>query len=137
MRAAGFKPILAHPERHPQLADLSGILGRLRQQELLFQVDAGSLTGRFGRRARAAAEALFERGWVELVASDAHSLERRPFSLVDAAARIEALAGAREVRRLLAENPRRVIGDEQIVRRLSRPGKKKRPGLLRQLLGSR
>lgn len=61
LRAAGFKPILAHPERHRNLARKPELLERLRQQELLFQVNAGSLMGQFGQRAQQTAEFLLQR----------------------------------------------------------------------------
>ena len=106
LHAAGFKPILAHPERHRNFARKPELLERLRQQELLFQVNAGSLTDRFGRRAQQTAEFLLERGWVEMVASDGHDLDKRPFSLAAARARVLELCGGVVVQRLFSENPR-------------------------------
>jgi protein-tyrosine phosphatase len=135
LRAAGYKPILAHPERHPQLFDKPDILGRLRQQELHFQVNGGSFSGRFGRRARAAAEGLLDRGWVELVASDAHDLERRTFSLLEARQLICRRWGEAEARRLLEENPRRVL-DGMPLSGAVRRRTTHRPGLWRRLVGS-
>ena len=109
LRTAGYKPILAHPERHRLLASDGEQLERLRDQDLLFQVNAGSLTGQFGRRARAAAEWLLERSWVDFVASDGHDLEKRPFSLVEAYQRVTELAGADEAERLFCRNPLQAI----------------------------
>ena len=51
LRSAGYKPILAHPERRRELSKQPEQIDRLREQDLLIQINAGSLLGRFGRRA--------------------------------------------------------------------------------------
>ena len=114
LRTAGYRPILAHPERHRQLSSSHEQLERLREQELNFQVNGGSFTGQFGRRARATAEWLLERGWVDIVASDAHDLEKRPFSLSAAYQRVSELSGRDEARRLFLDNPLRAIRGETL-----------------------
>ena len=136
LRTAGFKPILAHPERYRNLVREPERLQRLRQQDLLFQVNAGSLTGRFGRRAQQTAEMLLARGWVEFVASDGHDLEKRPFSLAAAYARVQTLCSEAAARRLFCENPRRVIRGEPVeAAPISTRQKRRRPGLLQRLFG--
>ena len=141
LRAAGFKPILAHPERHRLLAKSPEQIERLREQELLFQVNAGSLTGRFGTRAQQTAEMMLQRGWVDFVASDGHDLEKRPFTLAAARARVEELCGAAEVQRLFVENPGRAMRGERVEPRMEapppQPQRQRRPGLLQRLLGGR
>lgn len=137
LRAAGFRPILAHPERNRALASAPARLARLRHLGVLLQVDAGSLTGQLGERARRTAEALVRRGWVELVATDAHDLGRRAMELGPAAARLQVLAGAEVARRLLVENPGRVVRGESVE---PVPGDVPRRGwrdLLRRLLPGR
>lgn len=113
LRTAGFRPVLAHPERHRDLAPPH--LARLRQQDLLLQVDAGSLRGRFGRRAQDAAIALVEAGHADFVASDGHDLDRRPLAVRSAFEQVTRLAGSPEARRLFADNPRRVLAGEPVV----------------------
>lgn len=114
LRTAGFRPILAHPERHRELARSKSQMAWLRQQELLFQVTAGSFTGRFGRRAQGTAEMLLREGWVAFVASDGHNLDSRPLSLRNARARVEELGGPEEAWRLFYHNPRALIVGEPI-----------------------
>ena len=114
LRAAGLKPILAHPERHRELARSPEKIERLRQQDLLLQVDAGSLTGRFGNRSREAAETWIRQGWVEFVGSDGHDLNKRPVALAAASDRVESLAGRSEAKRLFVDNPRRLVSGQSI-----------------------
>jgi protein-tyrosine phosphatase len=135
LRTSGFRPILAHPERQRHLAKQPERIARLRQQEVLMQIDAGSLTGQFGTRAQQTAEGMVRRGWAEFVASDAHDLEKRPFSLVAARGRVEKLSGSGEVRRLMVDNPGRVVRGEEVEQRAGSAVDRPRRGLLRRLLG--
>jgi len=89
---AGYRPLLAHPERNPQFAPQhmrKGMLARLHRPpespnfdliaELtdlgcLFQGNIGSLTGFYGRRVQESAHSLLERKIYHCFGSDAHSL---------------------------------------------------------------
>jgi protein-tyrosine phosphatase len=75
---SGITPVIAHPERHAVLTAKPEKLARLVDIGAKCQVTAGSMTGDFGGRVRAAAELLIENGLVHAVASDAHSISRRP-----------------------------------------------------------
>ncbi len=147
LRTAGFRPILAHPERHRQLARSPEQIGRLREQDLLLQVNAGSLLGRFGARAQGVAEMLVSKGWADFIASDGHDLEKRPLTQAPARARVVELGGEDEVQRLFSHNPRQVISGGKIVRGedvprvrskspvRARRQRKRKPGLLQRILG--
>ncbi|MBI2503359.1 MAG: hypothetical protein HYW07_09050 [Candidatus Latescibacteria bacterium] len=143
LRTAGFRPILGHPERHRQLTQDERQLERLREQELLFQLDAGSLTGRFGQRTQEAARLLAQRGWAEFVASDGHNLEKRPFTLQAARQWVEEGLGAEEAQLLFADNPWRLVRGESIAcregqarRARRRPPPRRQGGWLSRLLGA-
>ena len=70
---AGFRPLVAHPERYTYLQHDPEIVNRWCRLGCLFQVNRGSLLGRFGGHAQELAYALVERGFAAAVASDAHS----------------------------------------------------------------
>ncbi len=147
LRSAGYRPILAHPERHRQLANDPDQIGRLREQDLLLQVNAGSLSGRFGQRGQRVAELIVSRGWADFVASDGHDLEKRPLTQIDARARVAKLCGDGEVRRLFCDNPRQVLcngdvvrGEDAVYPRRSKPRVsshvwRRKAGLLQRILG--
>ena len=142
MRSAGFRPILAHPERHRQLAVSQEQIERLRAQELLFQVNAGSIMGQFGSRAQRTAQLLLEKGWADFVASDGHDLVKRPFSLARARDQVREMVGESEVRRLFRENPLKAVRGESVVTNADRQtsprasyAKKGPGGLFGRLLG--
>ncbi|MBT3344626.1 MAG: hypothetical protein HN712_21575 [Gemmatimonadetes bacterium] len=114
LRTAGWRPILAHPERHRELARQPERIQRLRDQDLLLQVNAGSLVGKFGRRAMATAQLLVERGWADFIASDGHDLHKRPMTVRAAADRLLGLVGAERTRQLLCDNPACVMSGAAI-----------------------
>jgi protein-tyrosine phosphatase len=81
----GIRPVLAHPERNPEVQRHPALLHELVEGGALVQVTAASLDGRFGRSAQIAAHQLLERGLVHVLASDAHGAGRRGAAIGDAA----------------------------------------------------
>lgn len=73
LRAAGGGVILAHPERNREICRNRDIILELRDSGVLFQINAGSVTGVFGAEARDCAEFLLNEGLVHFIGSDAHS----------------------------------------------------------------
>lgn len=80
---AGFVPVVAHPERYLYLQQEPQIANVWKKMGCLFQVNRGSLLGRFGSDAQELAFALIDRGFASVVASDAHSPRRRTPWLTD------------------------------------------------------
>lgn len=72
LKQKGIQPILAHPERYPFLNRDPERLVRYREAGCHIQVDAASITGDFGKKAKACARLLIENGLADYVASDAH-----------------------------------------------------------------
>ena len=84
MQTQGYQPVLAHPERYQfWYADL-GMMEKLKDRGVLFQLNIIALMGAYGPAAKKAAERIADRGWYELVGSDCHSMKH-----------IEALRAAR------------------------------------------
>ena len=78
MRARRIRPMLAHPERIREVQAMPDVLAPLVASGLLLQVDADALAGGRGPHAQGAARALLQRGWVGVLASNAHDLVRQP-----------------------------------------------------------
>ncbi len=125
LRAAGVRPILTHPERHPRIAgrgEARGLqaegdadLGRWVAGGGLVQVTAGAYLGSFGRSAREAAERWARAGLVHVIATDAHPMPgREASSLAAAAAKLEGIVGAEAARRIVYANPERIVKGEEI-----------------------
>lgn len=109
LRLEGGEPLLAHPERYPWASRDLKRLQDLAEAGVPFQVTAASLLGHFGAAIQKTAWTLLDRGWVHVVASDAHSpTGRRP--LMREAVRAVALKWGTEAAHLLfVKNPRAIL----------------------------
>lgn len=103
----GWRPIVAHPERYRNLDASLESLRRMREVGAYFQVNAGSLTGKYGRQAELHVRRLLELGWVSFMASDHHA--RGTPQLADAVQLLSESGGLRQATQLLVENPRRIL----------------------------
>jgi len=84
----GIVPLLAHPERNPEVQDHPERLEELIALGALAQVTAASLDGRLDRAAQVAAQRLLELGLVHVLASDAHAPHVREAGLAEAVRKI-------------------------------------------------
>lgn len=105
----GFTPILAHPERNRLLSDRLQVVRDLRERGIEIQVNSGSLSGLYGRRARKAGWELLEGGTARLVASDAHQEEGRGPDLSGTYRLLRRRLGEEAARLLLETNPSLVL----------------------------
>jgi protein-tyrosine phosphatase len=94
LRAVGIRPILAHPERTPELLHDPGKIEALVAQGCLVQVSSGSITEPADSRSESAIRDWINRGVVHLIGSDGHSPRRRPPRLAAAVERIRHWADA-------------------------------------------
>lgn len=92
--AAGVRPILAHPERTPEILHNAGTVEALIALGALVQISTGSVTAPTDARAERALRDWVRRGVVHLLGSDGHSPNRRPPKMAEAAARVRKWAGA-------------------------------------------
>ena len=109
LQTAGYRPVLAHPERYGTVqADPARAID-LAARGILLQINLPSLTGLFGQPARRAAEALLTAGAVHLAASDAHSPGHRFAAVPEGIGRLRELVGAEGVAVLLDGTPRALL----------------------------
>lgn len=109
--AAGYVPILTHPERLSWITSHYDVIERLWTKGVWMQITAGSLTGAFGRNAQYWAERMLNEGRVHVLATDAHDIKRRPPNLSVARTRAAALVGEGEAAHLVATRPRGVLAN--------------------------
>lgn len=111
LRAGGIVPVITHPERLSWVEERHATFVRAVEGGALLQITAGSLTGRFGRRARYWAQRFLDEGLVSIIATDAHGASRRPPLLAEARDAAAQQVGADEARRLVEERPAAIIAD--------------------------
>ena len=77
VQAAGYVPVLAHPERFSFLTKNRKHAHYLKENGILLQINSGSLFGEFGENAHETALWMLENRLADFVASDGHSPYRR------------------------------------------------------------
>jgi protein-tyrosine phosphatase len=100
----GLRPILAHPERSPELLADSERVEELIRQGCLIQVSSGSVTDPPRWMGSKRLKEWFKRGLVHLIGSDGHSPRRRPPRLADAYEQIRYWAGDAVADRVCSTN---------------------------------
>ena len=106
----GIRPMIAHPERNKDiLRSIDKLLPFVRLGCLL-QVTAGAAAGSFGEQAQARAVDLLSRGWVTVLASDAHNMEARPPELEPGRVAAAKIVGEEESWKLVRDRPAEIIG---------------------------
>jgi protein-tyrosine phosphatase len=114
LRAAGFRPILAHVERYGPIQRQPERLLEAIATGALIQVNADSLFGQNGYAAQQVALRLIRAGAVSVLASDAHHPEWRAPRLRPAFERLAALFGEEVISRLQA-NAVAVVRDQDVA----------------------
>lgn len=117
---AGYTPIISHPERNEFFGRQPEMLYDFINRGCLAQLTAGSLVGRFGREVQKRAELFLKHHLVQLMASDAHDIEKRPPVLsqgLEAAIRLID----REIAEAMVNRIPKSILSNQLVPELERP----------------
>jgi protein-tyrosine phosphatase len=110
----GVRPLLAHPERNPEVQDRPDRLAGLVDAGALVQITAASLDGVRDRAAQAAALRLLEYGLVHVLASDSHGPHISREGLAAAAASLDD----RELARYLTVDvPGAIVAGEPVPAR--------------------
>ncbi len=73
MNAHGYQPVLAHPERYFYLQEDPALVQRLRDMNVLFQLNLLSLFGFYSRQVRKFAFTLLRLKMIDFIGSDCHS----------------------------------------------------------------
>ena len=109
LAAAGYVPVITHPERLTWIESHYSIMQRLAAHGVWMQVTAGALTGRFGRRPRYWAERMLDEGLAHLLATDAHDASARAPRLAEARDCAAQRVGDAEALRLVLHRPQAIL----------------------------
>jgi protein-tyrosine phosphatase len=109
--AAGYVPILTHPERLAWIERSYALIEQLARSGIWMQLTAGSVLGQFGSRARYWSERLLDDGLVHIMASDGHGVRGRRPVLREARAVVAKRIGEEGADHLVLTRPRAVLDD--------------------------
>ncbi|HWT17204.1 MAG TPA: CpsB/CapC family capsule biosynthesis tyrosine phosphatase [Patescibacteria group bacterium] len=107
--AAGFIPVVTHPERLTWIESHYAMFQRLAKAGAWMQLTAGAVTGRFGRKPQYWAEKMLDEGIVAIIATDAHRADRRPPLLAEARDAAAKRLGADEATHLVCTRPQGIL----------------------------
>ncbi|MBO5789420.1 MAG: hypothetical protein J6R42_05690 [Clostridia bacterium] len=115
LRSCGYRAIVAHVERYKSLFDRRDCLEELAEKyDARFQVNASTLFGEWGRKAKKFALKALRSSAVVAVVSDAHGTKKRAPDLRKAYAYIAKKRGVREAKRLFYDAPLAILQDKNI-----------------------
>jgi len=103
-----IRAIIPHPERNRDIQSNPFYIERLKQLGCVFQLTASSLEGAWGDAARAISIDMLRNGLVTYVASDSHSVKRRPPLLSNAKKIAAGIIGEDDAHDLFFYNPKRL-----------------------------
>lgn len=111
----GYRIVVAHPERYEAIQRAPYRLESWVERGYVIQLNKGSVLGKFGEKASAAADAILRMGFAHLFASDAHSCHQRTPHMEGLAQWAAEACTERCARILLEENPKRIIQGRNMV----------------------
>jgi protein-tyrosine phosphatase len=112
LTSTGITPIITHPERHLIFSETPQKLARLLDLGCLAQLTAQSLTGGFGRHIAKLSSQLVSKGYIQIMATDAHDPERRPPLLREATARLAKIVGESRAWDMVKTVPEKIVRGE-------------------------
>ena len=104
----GYIPIIAHIERYSCLYNKFGQIKGLKSLGTVLQMNAGSIINK-SRKMRNFSLKLVGKGLIDVIASDAHKLDTRSPNLLSCAELVTDKFGIDVCRRLMHDNPERII----------------------------
>ena len=111
----GYRPLIAHPERYLFLQRNPDLMNLWWQMGCLFQINRGSLLGRFGMEAQQLSLAMIDRGFATVVASDGHSCNRRTPWLEHVRHMLHREFSPNAALHLLERNPAKILNNEDLT----------------------
>ena len=114
LQMSGYSVIIAHIERYNCLrADLSNV-EYLREMGAYLQVNAGSITGSYGRSVKKFLREALKAHLVQLVGTDAHGPEKRSPKMQEAYKEVVKRCGEEYADQIFGQNAKKVLRNEEI-----------------------
>ena len=109
LQIRGITPIIAHPERYKPFIKKPSMINSLIKEGMLFQLNAGSITGAFGKDVKKTAAKYLENNIYSFIGSDAHRDRGRDTNMTEALKALEAIQ-----RRTFDDNGKAMLKNEDI-----------------------
>lgn len=110
----GCVPVVAHPERYTAVQWDPRLAALWFRRGYIIQVNKGSLLGRLGQSSEETARELLRRGFIHVIASDAHDPDYRTAGFRSLLPLLERRCDPAYIDLLLRVNPERIVCDREI-----------------------
>ncbi|MCD8218068.1 MAG: hypothetical protein LUD01_08510 [Clostridiales bacterium] len=107
---AGYRVILAHPERYFCLQKSDFRVQRIRTAGAQIQINARSILGREDRKQKHFCHTLLKENLVDFIASDAHNMESRPVEIARCVKMVRKKYGEEKAALLFGEKQQSLFG---------------------------
>lgn len=131
---AGYVPIITHPERNTVLQSDDHVIIDWVNAGALIQITAMSVTGDFGHQVQDCALKWVRSGLVHVIATDAHSAQRRPPVLSRTVKVLEESIGAEQTQTIIHDNPTKILKGESVETRIRNTNSNSRTFSIKKLL---
>jgi protein-tyrosine phosphatase len=109
----GIQPIIPHPERNRDILAHYDKVVWLKKLGVLFQVTAGAFTGTFGEPVKQTVWQMIDDNLVSYVASDMHSINRRPNEMGAAYSMLSEAKSDTLAQKLFVDVPKQLTAQTQ------------------------
>ena len=100
-----IRPMIAHPERNRAVVSKPVAIEPFVKSGCLLQITSGSLSGAFGNEPLKTAKYLLKKGWVNVIASDAHNNHKRKPEMEPGRKIAEKIVGLTESWAMVKDRP--------------------------------
>lgn len=111
---AGYFPVIAHIERYDNLMDDFELVEELVESGAYVQVNAGSIIGKSGTKAKKDIRKMMQKNLVHFVGTDAHDIKSRPPLMKKSVRYVEKKFGEDVAERIFKINPEMLIKNKII-----------------------
>ena len=114
LQMSGHTVIIAHIERYNCLREDISNVEYLREMGAYLQVNAGSITGSYGRSVKKFLREVLKAHFVQLVGTDAHGPEKRSPKMQEAYKEVVKRCGEEYADQIFGQNAKKVLRNEEI-----------------------
>lgn len=112
LKLRGITPIIAHPERYLEVIKKPEALNPFIEEGCLFQLNAGSIRGFFGKAVKKTAETLIKNSVYSFIGSDAHNNSSRNTGIKEEYQ--EVFKKNKELENIFLDNSNKLLNNEEI-----------------------
>ncbi len=116
LQVRNIVPIIAHPERYKPFREEPSLINKFIDAGYLFQMNSGSIEGKFGENVRKTASLYLENNIYNFIGSDAHNVESRNSGIGDAieVLRVTSLTSGLMNEQILEESSEKLLNNHEV-----------------------